>query len=283
MSMVRERSHSPSALACGSKRVDEATPSPSRPSMPDLRARETSLKDQIAALDAQAADRDAYLKLADNLGDFLEKLRRNAAGATTEQRQRVLRAVVQDILVGPEKSPSATASPSANQRPAAAATTTPPTRRVTCAIVRYCVGGVMSPVLSNIYLDRLDRFIEQDILPAYNRGARRTSYRPYMRLWQQACRLERRGEREAGRALRRQMKAMRSRDPADPGYRRLKYCRYADDWVLGFTGPRQEAEEIKDATGQFLREQLKLELSPAKTLITHGRTQAARSSATRWW
>ena len=74
-----------------------------RARMPDLRARETSLKDQIAALDAQAAGRDAYLKLADNLGDFLEKLRRNAARATTEQRQRVLRAVVQDILVGPRE------------------------------------------------------------------------------------------------------------------------------------------------------------------------------------
>ena len=76
--------------------------------------------------------------------------------------------------------------------------------------------------------------------------------------------------------LRRQMKTMPSRDPADPAYRRLRYCRYADDWVLGFTGPRQEAEEIKASVGQFLREQLKLELSPAKTLITHGRTQAAR-------
>jgi group II intron reverse transcriptase/maturase len=137
-------------------------------------------------------------------------------------------------------------------------------------------GGIASPVLSSIYLDRLDRFIEQDILPAHNRGARRTPYRPYMRLWQQACRLERRGEREAGRALRRQMRAMPSRDPADPGYRRLKYCRCADDWVLGFTGPRQEAEEVKGKIGQFLREQLKLELSPAKTLITHGRTRAAR-------
>lgn len=61
--------------------------------------------------------------------------------------------------------------------------------------------------------------------------------------------------------LRRQMKTMPSRDPADPGYRRLRYCRYADDWVLGFTGPRQEAEEIKARIGQFLREQLKLELS----------------------
>ena len=74
-----------------------------RARMPGLRARETGLKDQIAALDAQAADRDAYLKLADDLQGFLGKLRANSATATTEDRQRVLRALVQDVLVGPEK------------------------------------------------------------------------------------------------------------------------------------------------------------------------------------
>ena len=71
--------------------------------MPDLRARETGLKDQIAALDAQAADRDAYLKLAGDLEGFLTRLRGSAAIATVEDRQRVLRAAVQDVLVGPEK------------------------------------------------------------------------------------------------------------------------------------------------------------------------------------
>ena len=74
-----------------------------RARMPDLRARETGLKDQIAALDAQAADRDAYLKLAGDLEGFLARLRGSSATATTEDRQRVLRAVVQDILIGPEK------------------------------------------------------------------------------------------------------------------------------------------------------------------------------------
>src|SRR5579859_4463816 len=74
-----------------------------RARMPDLRVRETGLKDQIAALDAQAADRDAYLKLAGDLQSFLGKLRANLATATTEDRQRVLRALVQDVLVGPEK------------------------------------------------------------------------------------------------------------------------------------------------------------------------------------
>ena len=137
-------------------------------------------------------------------------------------------------------------------------------------------GGVVSPVLSNIYLDRLDTYIEQALLPAYHQGDRRTPFRPYMRLWRRAWERERRGDRAGGRQLRGQMKTMPSRDPNDPGYRRLRYCRYADDWLLGFAGPRREAEEIKDAVGRFLREDLQLELSPSKTLITHGRTRPAR-------
>jgi group II intron reverse transcriptase/maturase len=137
-------------------------------------------------------------------------------------------------------------------------------------------GGVVSPVLSNIFLDRLDTYIEQALLPAYNQGDRRIPFRPYMRLWRRAWERERRGDRAGGRQLRGQMKTMPSRDPHDPGYRRLRYCRYADDWLLGFAGPRREAEEIKDAVGRFLREDLQLELSPSKTLITHGRTRPAR-------
>ncbi|WP_410050315.1 reverse transcriptase domain-containing protein [Actinomadura sp. HBU206391] len=62
----------------------------------------------------------------------------------------------------------------------------------------------------------------------------------------------------------------------DPGYRRLRYCRYADDSLLGFAGPKAEAEEIKQRLAEFLRDDLKLELSPEKTLITHARTQRAR-------
>ena len=63
----------------------------------------TSLRGQIDALDAQLADRDAYLKLADDLEGFLAQLHGNAATATVEERQRVLRLLVKDILIGPEK------------------------------------------------------------------------------------------------------------------------------------------------------------------------------------
>ena len=74
-----------------------------RTRMPHLRARETSLRGQLDALDAQAADREAYLTLAGDLEGFLAQLRGNAATATVEDRQRVLRLLVKDVLVGPEK------------------------------------------------------------------------------------------------------------------------------------------------------------------------------------
>jgi hypothetical protein len=72
------------------------------------------------------------------------------------------------------------------------------------------------------------------------------------------------------------MKQVPSLDPMDPTYRRLRYIRYADDWLLGFSGPRCEAEAIKREVGAFLRDELKLELSETKTLITHAQSQAAR-------
>ena len=67
-----------------------------------------------------------------------------------------------------------------------------------------------------------------------------------------------------------------SQDPTDPDYRRLRYVRYCDDWLLGFAGPKHEAEQIKSKIAAFLHDELKLELSPSKTLITHATSQAAR-------
>jgi len=74
-----------------------------RARMPDLRAREANLRNQIDALDAQLADREIYLKLADDLEGFLAQLRDKAATALVEERQRVLRLLVKDVLIGPEK------------------------------------------------------------------------------------------------------------------------------------------------------------------------------------
>jgi group II intron reverse transcriptase/maturase len=137
-------------------------------------------------------------------------------------------------------------------------------------------GAVVSPVLSNIYLSQLDVFVEQTLIPTYTRGTRRRSNPPWERLRSASKALSLAGLPHMARRLRRHMQAVPSLDPQDPHYRRLRYVRYADDWLLGFSGPRSEAEEIKQAIGAFLRDHLKLELSEPKTLITHARTQAAR-------
>ncbi|MCC6498411.1 MAG: maturase [Propionibacteriaceae bacterium] len=137
-------------------------------------------------------------------------------------------------------------------------------------------GGNVSPILANVYLDQQDRFVENVLLPAYNRGRVRRPNPEYTRL---ACKmryLKRTGRRREAAALRLRMRSLPSSDTHDPDYRRLRYIRYADDFLLGFVGPRAEAEEIKRQIGEFLRDTLKLELADAKTLVTHGRTEAAR-------
>jgi group II intron reverse transcriptase/maturase len=137
-------------------------------------------------------------------------------------------------------------------------------------------GGTVSPVLSNIYLDKLDKFVERELIPQYTRGARRRLNPEYVKVQSRMRRARMRGDRAAARDLQRQLRTLPRDDPMDPGYRRLKYLRYADDHILGFIGPKAEAEEIKARLAAFLRETLGLELNQTKTLITHARTQRAR-------
>lgn len=137
-------------------------------------------------------------------------------------------------------------------------------------------GGVLSPCLSNVYLDRLDQFVEMILMPEYNRGVLRKPNPEYRRVQSAVIRARHRGDGAAVRELRKRQRSLPSMDPHDPCYRRLRYVRYADDMLLGFTGPKAEAEEIKRRLAQFLHENLKLELSETKTLITHARTEAAR-------
>jgi Reverse transcriptase (RNA-dependent DNA polymerase)/Type II intron maturase len=137
-------------------------------------------------------------------------------------------------------------------------------------------GGAVSPLLSNIYLDKLDKFIERELIPQYTRGKVRKRSPDYGGLADRRWHARQRGDRDQARDLLRQMRLLPSRDPMDPGYRRLLYLRYADDVLLGFAGPKAEAEQIKHKLAVFLRETLALDLNAGKTLITHARTRAAR-------
>jgi hypothetical protein len=122
----------------------------------------------------------------------------------------------------------------------------------------------------------VDEYVEKVLIPNNTRGTLRKRNPEYVRTVAAISRARKRGDRALVRRLRRRLRAMPSVDPRDPDYRRLRYTRYADDQLLGLTGPKAEAERIKDQLAAFLREDLGLELSPDKTLITHARTRAAR-------
>jgi group II intron reverse transcriptase/maturase len=145
-----------------------------------------------------------------------------------------------------------------------------------CTMSGVPQGGIVSPILSNIYLDQLDRYVEQTLIPTYTRGKKRQDNAEYDQLCKRAWYLRKTGRREEARELETQYQKMPSVDTSDPGYRRLQYVRYADDWLIGFIGPVAEAREIKDHLESFLKEHLNLELSEEKTLITQASTHAAK-------
>lgn len=130
-------------------------------------------------------------------------------------------------------------------------------------------GGIISPLLANIYLNELDRFVEDTLIPAYTRGDHRKRNPPYERLKHQIEAARKRENFEEVKRLMVERRKLISVDPFDRDFRRLRYVRYADDFLLGFAGPKKEAEEIRHRLGEFLEQRLKLTLSVEKTFITH--------------
>lgn len=144
-------------------------------------------------------------------------------------------------------------------------------------------GSVCSPILANIYLHELDRFVES-LRQKYEKGERRRRSKEYACLQERKRRARKRSEgimTDEVREIIKQMRAIPSSDTEDPTYVRIRYIRYADDWVLGVIGPKNLAEKIKDEIQAFLRDTLKLELSQEKTKITHAKTEEANFLGTR--
>ena len=137
-------------------------------------------------------------------------------------------------------------------------------------------GGIGSPILSNIYLDRFDQYVQSELIPAHTRGLRRQRPTEYRHVEYQLAKARELGDREAIRQWQKTLCETPTYDYHDPTYTRLRYVRYADDFLLGFAGTKEEAGEIRAKIRNWLRGNLKLELSEEKTLITHATLGAAR-------
>jgi group II intron reverse transcriptase/maturase len=137
-------------------------------------------------------------------------------------------------------------------------------------------GGIISPILANVYLHELDEYIEE-VKNTYEKGTRKRDNPEYTRLIGKKNRLAAQGatKTKAFRATMKQIRAIPSKVVNDPTFCRVKYLRYADDWLIGLCGSRATAEEVKELVKTFLHDHLKLTLSEEKTRITHAQTEEA--------
>ncbi len=145
-------------------------------------------------------------------------------------------------------------------------------------------GGIISPILANIYLDEFDKYMKE-YCGAYRKGKQRHVNNEYFRLNTRRSLLKKRMDTETDEVkraelmltynkMRKQMLSMPVKDAMDKDYRRMQYVRYADDFLIGIIGSKAECEEVKANISRFMSEKLKLELSDEKTLITHAQDNA---------
>lgn len=148
-------------------------------------------------------------------------------------------------------------------------------------------GGIISPILSNIYLNELDHFVEE-YKATFDKGKARKRSREYRTREARLSRARKRykekwdemNEKEKEKArlhvkeLKNHMMEIPYKDPMDEGYKRLQYTRYADDFLIGIIGRKEDCRKIKDDLTEYLKKELKIELSQEKTLITHSKDRA---------
>lgn len=140
-------------------------------------------------------------------------------------------------------------------------------------------GGIVSPILANIYLDKLDKYVKEYIrhfdMGTKRRPGKESNDLANERKWTvRKLKKVKDGTEKAAlvarlKAIEQERAAFPSGDEMDGSYRRLKYIRYADDFILGVIGSKEDALRIKEDIKSFLSESLALELSEEKTLITH--------------
>lgn len=147
-------------------------------------------------------------------------------------------------------------------------------------------GGIISPILANIYLNELDKYILDDLKKEFDLGNPKAQQRNpvYRNLEYQVSQLRKKieasdNEKERNNLIL-QFKDLKSKKANTPtisnskGYKRLKYVRYADDFLIGVNGSKEDCIKLKQTIKDFLNQELELELSNDKTLITHSSKNA---------
>lgn len=146
-------------------------------------------------------------------------------------------------------------------------------------------GSIVSPILANICLHELDLFMNE-VKERFDKGKRRGVNKTYVHYTYVIRRLRKRWDtlkreeasKEALQEVEKEIKAVQrlrgrlpSGDPFDSGYKRLYFCRYADDFTIGIIGSKADAEAVREEVKRFIQETLKLTIAEEKSHIRHSK------------
>lgn len=145
-------------------------------------------------------------------------------------------------------------------------------------------GGIISPILANIYLDQFDKYMAE-YKKNFDIGDKRAFNTEYQKLsWKRHSLVKsfnKSKSEEKKQLLQKQIqeldnihKIMPCKDPMDNNFKRLQYVRYCDDFIIGIIGSKEDAKRVKEEIGKFIQDKLHLELSDEKTLITKATNKA---------
>ena len=145
-------------------------------------------------------------------------------------------------------------------------------------------GGIISPILANIYLDEFDKYMKE-LKSEFDKGKGRKPLSQAIKFESHLQRLRRKlsvttDEDERKAILQKITEIQREKyqtpysDPMDNDFKRLQYIRYADDFIIGIVGSKEDAKSLKIKIAEYLQNSLKLELSEEKTLITNSSDKA---------
>lgn len=135
-------------------------------------------------------------------------------------------------------------------------------------------GSICSPILANIYLDKLDRYLER-VIERDTIGNYRKQNPEYAKVRYQLKKAKTNHDDEAIKSLSKKLKTISASDLMDSKFRRIRYVRYADDFLIGIIAHKAYAEQLKQEIAHFLKEVLKLRLSDEKTKVTNASHDSA--------
>jgi group II intron reverse transcriptase/maturase len=138
-------------------------------------------------------------------------------------------------------------------------------------------GSIVSPLLANIYLSKLDNFVAE-LKVKFDKGTKATINPVYNRL---ARSKERAKTIEEKLKIHKLLLQVSSKLNIDPNFKKLEYVRYADDWIIGVRGSKEDCVILMNRIKDFLKSELNLELSETKTKITNANKEHAEFLSVR--